>query len=285
MEFLKLVTKSLGLESFGNFVPSLKKAFEIADKNKDKSFIDKVGIFFDSFTTEMDLLDRDKKDIAVKTEDKVKAVLAEIPEVAKQNFFEKVKTSETLFIGDSITYLMGSSLGDSEKIVKGGKQTGWMKENFDKFLAEKAKGMHKNIKRISILGGFNDLTSLKSLDSIKANLGAMCKGATDAGLSVVLCTLPKWGYESGLEIFKRDFKKFGWNKGVYPLSVAELESRTKDLNKWIMAQSGASVTVVDLFTEMHGNNKYALGDYIHFYGKSAANVAALIKERGNIRDV
>jgi len=63
-----------------------------------------------------------------------------------------------------------------------------------------------------------------------------------------------------------------------------LKDRTNELNEWIRNQAGPGVKVVDLFAEMHGNKQYALGDYVHFYGKSAANVAALIKERGNIRD-
>lgn len=198
--------------------------------------------------------------------------------------FGTVKTSETVFVGDSLTFLMGPSLKGAEKVAKGAMQTGWMVKNFNNFLAERKNGMHSNIKRVSILGGFNDLTSLKSLSSIKANLTSMYEVAKRAGLTVVACTIPEWDYESGRKTFQRDFEKHGWNGGNYPLSAEELESRTKELNEWIKSQAGSGVMVVDLFAEMHDRNKYKRGDFVHLYGKHAANMAALIKEKGGIKD-
>lgn len=195
-----------------------------------------------------------------------------------------VKTSETVFVGDSLTFLMEPSLKGAEKVAKGAMQTGWMVKNFNNFLAEKKNGMHSNIKRVSILGGFNDLTSLKSISSITANLTTMYEAAKKAGLTVVACTIPEWDYESGRKTFQKDFEKHGWSGGNYPLSAEELESKTKELNEWIKSQAGPGVKVVDLFAEMHDRNKYKRGDFVHLYGKHAANMAALIKEKGGIKD-
>ncbi|MCX6735029.1 MAG: hypothetical protein NTZ25_03920 [Candidatus Peregrinibacteria bacterium] len=195
-----------------------------------------------------------------------------------------VKISETVFVGDSLTFLMEPNLKGADKVAKGGMQTGWMVKNFNNFLAEKKNGMHSNIKRVSILGGFNDLTSLKSISSIKANLTSMYEAAKKADLTVVACTIPEWDYESGRKTFQRTFEKHEWSGGNYPLSVAELELKTKELNEWIKSQAGSGIKVVDLFTEMHDLNKYKRGDFVHLYGKYAANMAALIKDKGGIKD-
>ncbi len=74
---LDAVGKAFGLESFKNVVPSLKKAMELANQNKDKSFFDKISIFVTSFTDEMDKLDVNKKQIAMDAEAKARKIVEE----------------------------------------------------------------------------------------------------------------------------------------------------------------------------------------------------------------
>lgn len=254
----------------GKFGPFTKRAYE-GRKVVSKSAGDRSGLMDVASTVPA------KEDTVVKSDKPAE-------EVDRNVDLGTVKISETVFVGDSLTFLMEPSLKGATKVAKGAMQTGWMVKNFNKFLAEKKSGMHSNIKRVSILGGFNDLTSLKSISSIKANLTTMYESAKSAGLTVVACTIPEWDYESGRKLFQRDFAKHGWSGGNYPLSAAELESRTKELNEWIKSQAGPSVKVVDLFAEMHDRNKYKRGDFVHLYGKYAANMAALIKEKGGIKD-
>jgi|GEM_PF-3236024 len=79
---LDSIGKSLGIESFSKIVPSLKKAMEVASKNKDGSFVDKIGIFLSALSDEMSKLDGDKKQIAADTTSKVQGIIAEAPKSA-----------------------------------------------------------------------------------------------------------------------------------------------------------------------------------------------------------
>jgi len=73
------IGKALGLDWLRNLVPSFKKAVEVATKNKDAGFMEKVGIFLTSFNEEKDKLDGDKKQIATDATEKVKGIIAEAP--------------------------------------------------------------------------------------------------------------------------------------------------------------------------------------------------------------
>ncbi len=76
------IGKALGIDSLKNIVPNLKKAYELATKNKDGSFVDKIGIFLTSFSEEMEKLDGDKKQIAADATAKVKGIIAETQKTA-----------------------------------------------------------------------------------------------------------------------------------------------------------------------------------------------------------
>lgn len=279
------------------FAQNLKSHFDIdVDVNDDKSFVSaiynlqkKLGFpdvdngrgcdgMFGPYTL------KSYKSVLIKSESKDDRVEFNSNVVSpavsgEQESLAEVKTEETVFVGDSLTVLMKPGIEGSVQLSKGGKQTGWMRKELSRFLAERAKGSYQNVKRIVILGGFNDLTSLKSLDSIKENLSAMFSEAQAVGISVVACTIPEWDYEGGLRIFKRDFAKHGWSGGVYPLSALELERRTAQLNEWIKKQN---VKVVDLFEGMKDRKKYPRGDFVHLYGKGAKAMAELIKKEAQI---
>lgn len=77
------IGKALGLDWLKNIiVPSFKKALEVANKNKDGGFMEKVGIFLTAFKEEKDKLDGDKIQIAADTTEKVKGIIAEAPKAA-----------------------------------------------------------------------------------------------------------------------------------------------------------------------------------------------------------
>ncbi len=99
MEILESIGKALGIESLQNVVPSLKKAYEVAFKNNDKSFLEKISLFYDSYTQEKDKLDKEKKGIAASTDEKVKATLkgVQTPEVTAV-----IKTPDGPSVVDSI---------------------------------------------------------------------------------------------------------------------------------------------------------------------------------------
>lgn len=79
---LDSIGKSLGIESFSKIVPSLKKAMEVASKNKDSSFPEKIGIFLSALSDEISKLGEDKKQIAADTTAKVQGIIAEAPKSA-----------------------------------------------------------------------------------------------------------------------------------------------------------------------------------------------------------
>ncbi|MFA6306094.1 MAG: D-alanyl-D-alanine carboxypeptidase family protein [Candidatus Gracilibacteria bacterium] len=79
MSLLESISKSFGLESLVNVVPSLKKAYDVAFKNNDKGFLEKIGMFLKTYNEEKDKLDGDKEQISSETTEKVKEVIAEAP--------------------------------------------------------------------------------------------------------------------------------------------------------------------------------------------------------------
>ncbi len=82
--------KSLGLDWFKNAVPSFKKALDLATKNKDGNFLEKIGIFWTAFNAEKDKLDGEKKEIAGSTDEKVKATLAGITSKSESTDYSKI---------------------------------------------------------------------------------------------------------------------------------------------------------------------------------------------------
>lgn len=208
---------------------------------------------------------------------------------------DKVPLTQTIFVGDSITAGMAvsKSINGGKECFKGGMQTGWMLKNFrERFFDKDDKGEYKlkpeyqngAVKKVVIEGGLNDITSLKSLESVKQNLSAIYQLARDAGLTIVASTYFDWDAKKGVEIFRRDFKKHGW--GEYPLSPEELQKRIQDLNQWVLSQHDPAngFTAIDLQTEMSDHEKYPRGDFVHPSGKGSKAMAAYIKEKGGIVD-
>ncbi|MDP2643165.1 MAG: M15 family metallopeptidase [Candidatus Peregrinibacteria bacterium] len=74
MAILDSIGKALGIESIKNVMPSLKKAMELANQNKDSGFIEKIGIFLTTFTDEMGKLDGEKEQITAETTAKVQEI-------------------------------------------------------------------------------------------------------------------------------------------------------------------------------------------------------------------
>lgn len=207
----------------------------------------------------------------------------------------KVPLSQTVIIGDSISAGMAASksLNGAKECFKGGVQTGWMLKNFrERFFDKDDKGEYKlkpeyqngAIKTIIVEGGFNDITSLKSVESVKQNLTAIYQLARDAGLTIVASTYFDWNAQKGVEIFRRDFKKHGW--GEYPLSPEELQKRIQELNQWVLSQHNPAggFTAVDLQVEMADHEKYPRGDFVHPSGKGSKAMAAYIKTQAGIVD-
>lgn len=208
---------------------------------------------------------------------------------------DKVPLTQTIFVGDSITAGMAvsKSINGGKECFKGGMQTGWMLKNFrERFFDKDDKGEYKlkpeyqngAVKKVVIEGGFNDITSLKSVESVKQNLSAIYQLAREAGLTIVASTYFDWDAKKGVEIFRRDFKKHGW--GEYPLSPEELQKRIQDLNQWVLSQHDPAngFTAIDLQTEMSDHEKYPRGDFVHPSGKGSKAMAAYIKEKGGIVD-
>lgn len=88
------IGKALGLDWLKNLVPSFKKAVEVATKNKDAGFMEKVGIFLTAFNEEKDKLDGDKTQIAADTTEKVKGIIAEAPKAAPAQVPATSETTE-----------------------------------------------------------------------------------------------------------------------------------------------------------------------------------------------
>jgi lysophospholipase L1-like esterase len=188
---------------------------------------------------------------------------------------------------------VSKSINGGKECFKGGMQTGWMLKNFrERFFDKDDKGNYKlkqeyqngAVKKVVIEGGFNDITSLKSVESVKQNLSAIYQLAREAGLTIVASTYFDWDAKKGVEIFRRDFEKHKW--GEYPLSPEELQKRIQDLNQWVLSQHDPAngFTAIDLQTEMSDHEKYPRADFVHPSGKGSKAMAAYIKEKGGIVD-
>jgi len=97
---LDSIGKSFGVESFKNVVPGLKKAIELANQNKDKSFIDKIGIFLTTLSDEVSKLDGEKKQIATDTTEKVKEVVMQTPKTQAPAVPENAPSSNSETISE-----------------------------------------------------------------------------------------------------------------------------------------------------------------------------------------
>lgn len=188
-----------------------------------------------------------------------------------------VSMNETVFIGDSLTVRMKPYIKGAAELYKGAKQTGWMRQQFDDFLKHRNQGANANMKRIVILGGINDITSLRSVEYVKANITYMINAAKAVGLEVVVCTIPKWDMDKYVPYIVRDWKRCGWKP--YPLSAKQLEDRTVELNNWILGNPNID-SAVDLYTEMSDYKKYPRADSIHPSGKGSK--AMVVRQWHNI---
>lgn len=224
-------------------------------------------------------LNEGKKDIKVPAKAEEVASAPAAPQARPQESNDKasvVPLSKTVFVGDSITYLMRNYTGPAKHVSKGAMQTGWMKTHLGEFLKSKEA---KETQRVVILGGFNDITSTKSVKSVTDNLRAMYDMALKSGKSVAACTIMQWDFEDYVRATDKLWRKIGY--GPYPLTAQELRHRAEQVNAWILAQK--DVIHVDLYNETQDREKYKRGDTgIHAYGKYAGNLAHLIQEKGGI---
>ncbi|MCK9185979.1 phage tail tip lysozyme [Candidatus Gracilibacteria bacterium] len=87
---IESIEKALGFESFKNIVPSLKKAYEVAFVNNDKSFPEKISMFLTSLQDEMKRLDAEKNGITADAQGNVEQTLGiNIP--AEGNVVDQMK--------------------------------------------------------------------------------------------------------------------------------------------------------------------------------------------------
>jgi len=207
---------------------------------------------------------------------------------SQQTRLPEVKLEDTVFVGDSLTNQMGPYIQGAEVAFKGGKQTSWMREQLDKILEEKKRGGHKNLKRIVILGGTNNLNSCKSVKSIIDDLKHMYKAAKDAGLTVVACTIPDENFDQIVERLKKRWKNRGWNGGEYPLAdrdnhnLTRLERNFIAVNNWIRTEADVD-QVIDLSHKMaNEKSRYPLSkDGVHL--GNPKKVAEYITKKANIK--
>ncbi|MFA7686123.1 MAG: hypothetical protein WCX95_04990, partial [Candidatus Gracilibacteria bacterium] len=195
---------------------------------------------------------------------------------------ETVSLKDTVFVGDSLTVMMGNFIPGAVKAYKGAMQTGWMKTELLKVIADYKKGKHPGLKRVVIMGGFNDISSTKGSRYVINNLREMYTAAKAAGLSVVGCTIPDWDYENLQKTWVERWKKRGWGKekGVYPYTAAELEQQTLELNKWIFSQQG---TLVDTAVDTYNGGFERSNDGIHRTTNGSKKMATSIMQQANIQ--
>jgi len=200
----------------------------------------------------------------------------------KETLLSNVSASQVGCVGDSLVVGIKRHMPDAVRLCEGGQQTAWMRKKFNEFLKERAEGKHREIKRVIILGGVNDIVSAKSIESIQKNFATMYKAGRAAGLTVIACTIPEWDTEAFLRRVKPLWLRKGW--GEYPLSSKQLQERTRQLNQWILAQNVDGK--VDLYTEMHDRNKYTRSkDGLHLTDKGYKAMAKYIEDQANISEV
>ncbi len=206
--------------------------------------------------------------------------------VEKTSELETVKTSETAFVGDSLTVGMARTKGldGSSKLYKGAASTTGRLPILLNFLRDNKVAIEqKQIKKVVIFLGTNDITNfngkLDSVESINGRLAKMFANAREAGLTVVACTIAY----SDLGKRVAYWKKVHGDK--YPYSVGDLEKRVNQVNDFIRSQSGNNVKVVDVYKETLDQKKYALsGDGLHFTPSGYKALAKLIKSGGGVKD-
>ncbi len=191
----------------------------------------------------------------------------------------EVQVEETAFVGDSLTVGMRPHIEGAVKLYRGAKGMKWMRRKFNRFLAEKRTGQHSTVKRVVIMGGFNDISSTRGANYVIRNLKYMYRSARAAGLSVVGCTIPDWDYHKLHGIWVRRWRKKGWGrtKGVYPYSPEQLKAQTDKVNRWIMAHA-------DVGVETHHGEFQRSRDGIHRTRRGYKDLAAHVKRVGNIAD-
>ena len=103
-------------------------------------------------------------------------------ELEAESIFDSEMNASTVFLGDSITYFWKLPLHNAGI---GGNRTGDMLSRFQTDV------LGHGYKRVVILGGTNDIWSQEvSLDRVAVNISSMAEMAKDAGMDVVLCTIP-----------------------------------------------------------------------------------------------
>lgn len=198
--------------------------------------------------------------------------------------FTPTKISETVFIGDSLTVGMARAGGinGAIKLYKGGSSSYTRLKALNEFLASNKQAIdEKRIKKVVIAIGTNDITNFRGrLDTVEAIIGrlnSMFNNVRDAGLSLVVCTIPYSVLSKRLA---------GWQKvhgSKYPYDLAALEQRVDQVNDFIRSQAGGNIKVVDLYEATKDQSVYALGgDGLHHTSRGAAALARKIRDDGEI---
>ncbi|MDD5172266.1 MAG: SGNH/GDSL hydrolase family protein [Candidatus ainarchaeum sp.] len=176
-------------------------------------------------------------------------------------------------IGDSVTagsatknrsyvdlLITGSPDATIGKYGVSGNTTSQMRKRFDKEIL----GQKPPYDVVVIQGGVNDIASGIPLTTTKANLSAMFKAAQDKGMQVVVFTIAPWGGSDN------------WNSSA--------QQKTDEFNKWLLAQDGKGITVVDLSSMRDGDSPkmktdYDSGDHLHPNKDGQLEIARLAAER------
>lgn len=202
---------------------------------------------------------------------------------------------ETWFVGDSLSvgylgygglFKMKNIPPDEIKRTKmgitkissavGGRLTGPMLTDMRERLSEQ----RSRVKKVVIFGGVNDLASGRTPEQIITNLNVMCGLARQAGLKVVICTIPSWDTEKYATKSRPDFC------GPRHLTGEKLAQRTDAVNAWIRQQAAAGAVdgLVDLNASMGRFDTkeagYQRSDDIHF--RSYRKMAQLVEKEANI---
>ncbi len=234
------------------------------------------------------------------------------PEVVDKHVdLPTVKTSETVFVGDSLTVGMAQAgmLNGCINLYKGASSTNSRLPVLKRFLQENASAIKSGLlKRVVITLGTNDITNCRGKkDAITAIIGRIFEMETlltSKGLDVVLNTIPYSDLSKRLNGWKNVHgdkyfndlqssvtadelgllrKTSGSNNQA--LALAILKFKVEKVNEFIKSRAGSKVKVIDLYTETLDQQKYPLStDGLHFTSSGYKAMAALIKNKGNIRD-
>ena len=219
------------------------------------------------------------------------------PERLSQTELPPVAPSYALYIGDSLTVGQLRHLPGVQKVVKGGRQTRWMKDNL-------LKQPHRTAGRTVVFGGINDIVSgivtamIKSQKSPEAgrsylkekmaatrkNLSDIYAYARENNISVVACTMYDWDEET---LGKHLAKKFDMYNDPAKRAEFEVLGRqvTGEFNEWIRSQkrSGAVDEVVDLEREIPiGSPGFQLNKKDGLHLRDYSGIARIVRERSGI---